>query len=214
MTHVGPLHCEHSALLVVLSYVVSVLGAYCALQWTMLISHRTGWPRAARLGAAALAMGGGAIWSMHFIAMNACRLPFAVGYDGTLTLASLAVAVGVTGFGLYLVAIDPSRRRRLAAGGLITGLGIAAMHYTGMAAMRVPADLVFAPALVTASVVIAIVAATAALRIAVSSVTGMRRFLSALVMGVAVCGMHYTAMAAVSFIPGGYDCASGPGEFR
>ena len=203
MTHVSPLHCDHSVLLVGLSYVVSVLGAYCALQWAALVPHRAGWAKAARVGAAALAMGGGAIWSMHFIAMNACRLPFSVAYDGPLTVASLAVAVGVTGAGLYLVAINPLHRTRLAAGGLITGSGIAAMHYTGMAAMRVPADLVFAPALVTASVVVAIVAATAALRMAVSSLTGLRRLLSAVVMGVAVCGMHYTAMAAVTFVPSG-----------
>lgn len=193
-------HCEHSTLLVLLSYTVSVSGAYCGLQWAALIPHVTGSARAGRVAAAAVATGGGAIWSMHFIAMIACRLPVPVTYHLPLTLTSMAVAIAVTGLGLHVVATGPGRAR-LAAGGTFTGLGVAAMHYTGMAAMQLPARMVFEPWLVVASVVIAIVAATAALWISFATRPGLWRLLSAAVMGVAVCGMHYTAMAAVRFWP-------------
>lgn len=193
-------HCEHSTLLVLLSYKVSVLGAYCGLHWAALIPHVTGSARAGRVAAAAVATGGGAIWSMHFIAMIACRLPVPVTYHLPLTLTSMAVAIAVTGLGLHVVATGPGRAR-LAAGGTFAGLGIAAMHYTGMAAMQLPARMVFEPWLVVASVVIAIVAATAALWMTFATRPGLWRLLSAAVMGVAVCGMHYTAMAAVGFWP-------------
>jgi PAS domain S-box-containing protein len=150
---------------------------------------------------AAVAMGGGAIWSMHFIAMIACRLPVPVTYDVTLTLASLFVAIVVTGAGLYTVGRGVSSVGRLLAGGVFTGLGVAGMHYTGMAAMHLPASTTYRPVLVAASVLIAIVAATAALWIAFNMRGGLQRLLSSLVMGSAVCGMHYTAMAAAVFTP-------------
>ena len=96
-------------------------------------------------------MGGAAVWSMHFIAMIACRLPVAVTYDPALTLASLLVAVGVTGIGLYVVGSAPTKRRRLLVGGGVMGIGIAAMHYTGMAAMRFAGWITNRPDLVVAS---------------------------------------------------------------
>lgn len=103
-------HCEHSTLLVLLSYTVSVLGAYCGLQWAALIPHVTGSARAGRVAAAAVATGGGAIWSMHFIAMIACRLPVPVTYHLPLTLTSMAVAIAVTGLGLHVVPVPRAGR--------------------------------------------------------------------------------------------------------
>jgi PAS domain S-box-containing protein len=186
---------------VVLSYTISVLGAYCALEWAVQIPRAKGWHLGSWVAGAAVAMGGGAIWSMHFIAMIACRLPVPVTYNVTLTLASLFVAIVVTGTGLYTVGRGVSSVGRLLAGGVVAGLGVAAMHYTGMAAMRLPASTTYRPVLVVASVLIAIVAATAALWIAFNMRGGLQRLLSSLVMGSAVCGMHYTAMAAAVFTP-------------
>jgi NO-binding membrane sensor protein with MHYT domain len=193
--------CNHAIPLVVLSYTISVLGAYCALQWAVQIPRMKGWRLGGWVAGAAVAMGGGAIWSMHFIAMIACRLPVPVTYDVALTLASLLIAIVVTGIGLYTVGRGRSGAGRLLAGGAFTGLGVAAMHYTGMAAMRLPARTTYRPALVAASVLIAIVAATAALWIAFNMKGGLQRLSSSLVMGGAVCGMHYTGMAAAAFIP-------------
>jgi signal transduction histidine kinase len=185
--------------LVVLSYLISVLGSYCCLQCAVQISRdgrRMRW-----LAAAAVAMGGGATWSMHFIAMTACRLPFAVTYDPLLTLASLALAVVVTGFGFYVVSSDRTDLVRFLAGGTFTGVGIAAMHYTGMAAMRMPARLLWRPPLILASVLIAIAAVMLALWLAFKLHTRWQRLGSAFVMAGAVCGMHYAGMAAAIFVP-------------
>ena len=193
--------CDHWAPLVFLSYTISVLGAYGALQWAAQIRQATGWLQACWVAGAAIAMGGGAIWSMHFIAMIACRLPVPVAYDVTLTLASLVVAIVMTGIGLYAVGVGVPSVSRLLLGGVLTGLGVAAMHYIGMAAMELPAQRVYRPVIVVASVMIAIVAATAALWLAFNVRRGLRWVASSLVMGGAVCGMHYTAMAAVTFIP-------------
>lgn len=200
--------CNHGIALVVLSYTISVLGAYCALQWAAQIPRSKGWHRGGWVAGAAVAMGGGAIWSMHFIAMIACRLPVPVTYDVATTLASLIIAIVVTGIGLYTVGRGKSGAGRLVAGGAFTGVGVAAMHYTGMAAMRLPARTTYRPELVAASVLIAIVAATAALWIAFNMRGGLQRLWSSLVMGVAVCGMHYTGMSAAAFVPEGAFAAS------
>ena len=195
--------CHYRPLFVILSYTISVLGAYCSLQWAAQISTARGRARAVWLAGAAVAMGGGAIWSMHFIAMIACRLPVPVAYDLPVTLTSLLLAVVATGLGLHVVSRVGAGYRRLVAGGVFTGLGVAGMHYTGMAAMRLPARTTYEPWIVAASIVIAIVAATAALWIASHLGQGWRRLASSLVMGVAVCGMHYTGMAAAVFVATG-----------
>ena len=134
--------CHYQPLFVILSYTISVLGAYCSLQWAAQISQARGRARAGWLAGAAVAMGGGAIWSMHFIAMIACMLPVQVAYDVTLTLASLLVAVVVTGAGLHIASRGGRSLGRTFAGGAFTGLGVAAMHYTGMAAMRMDAIII------------------------------------------------------------------------
>ena len=112
MNAIQAVQCDHWAPLVALSFTISVLGAYCALQWAAQIPHLAGSRLRVWVAGSAVAMGGGAIWSMHFIAMIACRLPVAVSYDVTLTLASLAVAILVTGIGLYTVGGRPSSPAR------------------------------------------------------------------------------------------------------
>ena len=182
--------------LVALSVVVASFGGYVALD---LASHareagrgRNGW-----LGAAALALGAG-IWSMHFIGMMAMRMPVPVSYDILLTALSFLLAVGVSGTGLFAVAHGGGGRTTLAAAGLLTGFGIVAMHYVGMAGMRLPVPLVYDTLLVAASVVIAVAASTAALWLAFRAASPLQRLSGALVLGAAVVSMHYVGMAAAS----------------
>src|SRR3954452_19564889 len=119
-----------------------------------------------------------------------------IRYDVPLTLLSVLIAVVVVGIGLFVV--DAGGGLSLVSGGVITGLGVAAMHYTGMAAMHVNLAIHYDPALVALSVLIAIGAATAALWAAVRVRGGWATTGAALIMGVAVSSMHYTGMAAMS----------------
>jgi NO-binding membrane sensor protein with MHYT domain len=189
---------HYEPLLVALSYVISVLGSYTALQLAIAIPQARSWTTVLGwVSGAAVALGGGAIWSMHFIGMNAADMGVPVAYDAKLTLASLAIGILASGIGLYVVGRGEGGAFKLLAGGTMTGLGVALMHYTGMAAMIMPAEITYDPLLFNASLVIAVVAATVALWLAFNLRGNLQRFGSAIVMGVAVCGMHYTGMYAV-----------------
>lgn len=192
---------DYSLLLVATSFLVSVLGAFTALMLSRHIATADGHISLGWLGLAGLVMGGCAIWAMHFIGMLAYKPGVAVTYDTNMTLLSLALPVIFTTVGLYVVHRFQGTLAWLASG-TVMGLGVAAMHYTGMAALRMPAAMSHDQTLVAVSVVIAIVASIAALRIAVHW-RGALRHTSSLVMGVAVCGMHYTGMAAMRVQPGG-----------
>lgn len=184
--------------LVAASYIISVFGSYTALQLAGQITNLRDPMNKFWLVSAAVALGGGAIWSMHFIAMLAYTMPMPVSYDVTLTLTSLAVAIIVTGIGGYLVTGRQSVGiGRLVLAGTIMGVGVASMHYTGMAAMIMSADMQHDPKIVIVALVIAIVASTAALWIATNLRQGWQKVAAAFVMGAAVCGMHYTAMTGV-----------------
>jgi len=185
--------------LVALSVVIAGCAAYTCFHLASRMDSAGNAARKGLLAGAAVTMGGG-IWSMHFIAMLAFRLPVAVGYDLLLTLISALIAILVTGLALLVVtSFGPLTRPRLAGGGLLMGFGIAAMHYTGMAAMRADATMHYDLLIVAASVVIAVAASTVALWLAVN-LSGFRlRAAAAAVMGFAISGMHYTGMAAVSF---------------
>src|SRR5438093_1682174 len=188
----------YEPLLVALSYVISVFGSYTALQLAIAIPQARTWTGVITvvLGAA-IAVGGGAIWSMHFIAMNAADMGVPVAYDAFLTIASLVVGVVACGVGLFVVGRSDGGPFNLPLGGVLTGLGVALMHYTGMAAMIMPAKINYDTNLFAASIVIAVVAATVALWLAFNLRGNLQRFGSAIVMGIAVCGMHYTGMYAV-----------------
>ncbi|MEU3744844.1 MULTISPECIES: MHYT domain-containing protein [Streptomyces] len=179
-------------------YVMACLGSALGLRCTVrsLTTDRARKPGWLALGAASIGCG---IWTMHFIAMLGFQVREApISYDTAMTFLSLLVAVAVVGVGVFIVGYLGTRPAPLLVAGLLTGLGVAGMHYLGMAALRMNGQLAYAPAVVVVSVVIAVVAATAALWAAVS----VRGFLASLgasvVMGVAVTGMHYTGMAAVS----------------
>ncbi|MEU9131094.1 MHYT domain-containing protein [Kitasatospora sp. NPDC048540] len=180
-----------------LSYLMACTGAALGLRCTLRALAATGPSRRNWLLTAAAAIGTG-IWTMHFVAM------FGVTVDGTelrynvpLTLLSLLVAVLVVGLGVLVVGHGRHRGRALLAGGTVTGVGVSAMHYLGMAAVRLHGTLSYAPGTVALSVVIAIGAATAALWATLTIRTLPAAGGAALVMGLAVSSMHYTGMAAV-----------------
>ena len=193
---------QYEPFLVALSYVISVFGSYVALQLAIAIPQGRTW--GAVIGSclgAAVAVGGGAIWSMHFIGMNAADLGFPVAYDPALTIASLILSILAPALGLFIVGRSDGGLINLPLGGLLTGSGVALMHYTGMAAMIMPATISYDPTLFWAANIIAVVAATVALWLAFNLRGNLQRFGSAFVMGVAVCGMHYTGMYALRLTP-------------
>src|SRR5688572_26357355 len=197
----GPvLPASYDAGLVVLSYVVASLAAYTAIDLAGRVSEYRSEPRraAAWLAGGAFAMGAG-IWSMHFVAMLAYQLPIPVRYEAWTTLASMAAAIATSGFALFIVTRPVLSWRRLLAGGAIMGAGIGTMHYTGMAALRLDALVMYYPVGWVLSIVNAIVCSTIAIWMVfrLGAGTNLRlKALAALVMGVAICGMHYTGMYA------------------
>ncbi|WP_165956254.1 MHYT domain-containing protein [Streptomyces hainanensis] len=188
----------YGAITPVAAFLMACLGGALGLRCVARSVHYDeGWkPGWLAMGATAMGCG---IWSMHFIAMVGFGIDGArVGYDVTLTVWSLVVAILVVGVGVFVVGYRGASRPVLAVAGTFTGLGVAAMHYLGMAAIRFNGEIRYDPFTVALSVLIAVAAATAALWAAVS-VRGVPYSLAAsLVMGVAVTGMHYTGMAAVS----------------
>jgi NO-binding membrane sensor protein with MHYT domain len=195
--------------LVALSYVISVFGSYTALQMAIAIPQARTWTGViASVTGAAVAAGGGAIWSMDFIAMNAADLGVPVAYDVFLTSASLGVAVVVCGVGLFVVGRSDGGPFNLPLGGVLTGLGVGLMHYTGMAAMIIPAKISYDTTLFVASLAVAIVAATVALWLAFNLRGKLQRLGSAIVIGIALCAMHYTGMYAVQLEKTGEAVAS------
>jgi len=198
---------HHDPKLVVLSVTVAVIASYAALDLAARVSVRRG--RAAwlwLLGGAGV-MGTG-IWSMHFIGMLALQLGGSVAYDGRINAASWLIAVLASGVALLVVRRPALTRSSLAGGGLVMGLGIAGMHYTGMAAMRVSPPIEYDLSLVAASVGIAFVASLAALSLSFrlrrrySRGAVFAKLGSALLLGLGIAAMHYTGMAAARFAPG------------
>lgn len=210
---------SYSVWLVALSLAVAVLASFTALDLSgriYLLTHRG--MRHAWLAVGATAMGIG-IWSMHFIGMLALSLSpswspltshaaIPLGYDPVITAGSLGIAILISWAALWLVANERFTAWRLGGAGITLGVGIAAMHYSGMAAMRMEPGIEYDPLLFTASVLIAIAAATAALWIAQTLRDGSLRYVmakrigAAVVMGLAITAMHYTGMAAANFAPG------------
>jgi diguanylate cyclase (GGDEF)-like protein len=196
---------SYSLPLVVLSWVVASFASFTALDLASRISASKGLSARVWLLGGACAMGTG-IWSMHFTGMLAFSLPIPMGYDVPTTLLSMLIAIIVSAFALLMVTRSTLSGRNLLLGGVLVGLGISSMHYTGMAAMEVSPPIRYDPWLVAASIAIAIAAALAALWIAFTLRSGAGRrfyakFGSAAVMGLAIVGMHYTAMAAAGFAP-------------
>ncbi|MGY3171701.1 diguanylate cyclase (GGDEF)-like protein [Pseudomonas sp. TE12234] len=202
---------SYSPTLVIISLCVAILASYTALDLTGRIATAKG--RAVHLWTAggAFAMGIG-VWSMHFIGMLAFKLPIDLGYDIALTLLSLLIGVLSCGFALWLVSQPQLPAWQLSVGALAMGAGISAMHYTGMAAMRMQPGIDYDPTLFSASLLIAVGASGAALWIAFrlrqhTPYVRLIRGGAAVIMGIAIVGMHYTGMAAARF-PDGSFCGA------
>lgn len=193
-------HLDHATfgwLTPVLSYAMACIGAALGLRCTVRALDATGRSRRNWLLTAASAIGTG-IWTMHFVAMLGFGVTGTdIRYNVPLTILSLVVAVAVVGVGVFAVGHSRERVRALLLGGLTTGLGVASMHYLGMAALRLHGDVSYDPLLVVLSVVIAVVAATAALWAALNIRSPRAVAVASLVMGAAVSSMHYTGMFAV-----------------
>jgi NO-binding membrane sensor protein with MHYT domain len=159
--------------------------------------------RARWLLLAAWAIGGTGIWVMHFMAMIGFSIPGqTVKYDIPVTVASWLTAIVVVGIGLFIVGFGKPNAIKILAAGVFTGVGVAAMHYTGMSALRTSAQVTYDPNTVALSVVIAVVAATVALWFTVTLRRGVMITIAALIMGIAVNGMHFTGMYAMRVTPG------------
>lgn len=190
---------SYDSLYVIFSYVIAVIGSFVALTAARHIVRPDGDISGSNLMAAGLALGGIGVWSMHFIGMLALQADLAVGYSLTETLVSFVAAVVATSLALYFVARNNTAGRILTAG-TVLGLGVCVMHYLGMYGMRFGGYFRWSFDVVGLSVAIAIIAATAALWLAFNTSNWVARGAAALVMGGAVCAMHYTGMAAANII--------------
>jgi len=187
--------------LVGLSIVVAMVVSYTALKLAARVAE--GGPASGRMwllgGAAAMGMG---IWSMHFVGMLAFSVPIPLRYGIFKTLLSLVIAMITSGFALAIAGRPQLSFPRLSIGSLVMGAGICAMHYSGMAAIQIVPIITYQPMLVLASIGIAVGASFAALWLAFKLRSGQSTYIAlarggaAVVMGLAISGMHYTAMAA------------------
>ncbi|HXJ42751.1 MAG TPA: MHYT domain-containing protein [Bryobacteraceae bacterium] len=191
--------------LVTLSVVMAVCAAYAALDLAGRTTASRGRVRLVWLAGGAAAMGLG-IWSMHYIGMLAFLLPVPVLYDWPTVLVSLFAAIFASGVALFVVSRHRMDWGHALAGSAIMGTGIATMHYIGMAAMRLPAICRYDSLLLVLSIALAIVMSLVALWLSFhlredAKGTWPRKCASAVVMGAAIAGMHYTGMAAARFTP-------------
>jgi NO-binding membrane sensor protein with MHYT domain len=200
---------HYDSSLVALSILVAIIASYTALDLAGCVSASTSSPRKSWtwLIAGAVSMGIG-IWSMHFIGMLAFHLPVPVAYDLPISLLSMVIAIIVSAVALLILRRPALKTNDLIIGAILMGIGISAMHYTGMFAMQMSPAIRYDPLIFAASVLIAIGASLAALWIAFqlrtrrSKLAILAKLGSASVMGLAITGMHYTGMAAAHFAEG------------
>jgi len=205
MPHAAILTGTYDYRLVALSVLIAMLASYAALDLAGRVTAAQGRARSIWLAGGACAMGIG-IWSMHYIGMLAYSLPVPVLYDWPTVAVSLLAAIFASGIALFIASRNEMQTLRTTIGGVAMGIGIAAMHYIGMEAMRMPAMCVYSPSIVGLSVILAIVISLVALWLTFhlreeTAGAGWRKLASAIVMGAAIPVMHYTGMAAVTYTP-------------
>jgi NO-binding membrane sensor protein with MHYT domain len=185
----------------VFAYGASVVGSALGLLCTSRARAATGAERARWLVLASVSIGGTGIWVMHFIAMLGAEVQGTpLRYDVPMTILSMVLAIVVVAIGMFIVGFG-ERQAWLFVGGAVTGAGVAIMHYVGMSAINMYGEIHYDPLLVAASVVIAVVAATAALWATLNIHAFGAVVVAALIMGVAVNGMHHVGMAAAQVLP-------------
>ena len=187
----------HAPWIVLLSLLVAIQGAYVGLGLTLKIGERVGLARRLTLAAAAFTFGV-AIWSMHFIGMLAVRLPVSLDYLVLPTLLSLLVSVFVVGAAVFITTLTPLGRWGLPLAATVMGLGIATMHYIGMMALHGDMVMRHDPWYVAASFAVAVVASALGLRFAFAPRPALPIGFAAVLLGLAISGMHYVAMAGLT----------------
>jgi diguanylate cyclase len=206
---------SYNGWLVAASLLMAMLASYTALNMAGRVVSAQGSAARYWLAGGSAAMGVG-IWSMHFLGMLAFRLPVAMGYDPAITFASLLIAIASSAFALWLVCGEELTAPRLVSGALLLGAGVCAMHYTGMAAMRMTPGIRYIPSIFFLSGAIAVGASGAALWMAFhlrrrSPRVWLLRAGASVLMGCAIAGMHYTGMAAAQFAANSRCAMSGGG---
>ncbi len=191
--------------LVALSVLIAMLASYAALDLGGRVTVARGRARFFWVTGGSAAMGLG-IWAMHYVGMLALSLPVEVFYQWPTVLLSLLAAMLASGVALFVVSRKALGLFRTFIGGLFMGSGIAGMHYIGMEAMRLPAMCRYSTGLVVLSVVLAVLISMVALWLTFqlrdeTAGAGWRKLASAVLMGAAIPVMHYTGMAAVTFVP-------------
>jgi len=194
-------HHDHPLIYPLLAAAVAIFGAWTALD--LFSRARRHGARAQRrwVALSAIAMGV-SIWSMHFIAMLGFDPGAPVSYDLFLTVASLLLAILGTAIAFWITSLPGPSWRRIVVGGLVMGLSIGAMHYVGMSALRTAALVGYRPEWVAASVLVAFLASAGALTAARWDGRRLGRALAALLLGLGIVAMHYTAMEAIVHTPG------------
>ncbi len=184
--------------MVAASVVIAIMASFTGLRLASGLRALPPGRRKLQIAKAAFALGAG-IWSMHFVAMLAVRLPIAIGYDAFHTLSSVLISILITGLGLALMFLGDRSLMRTIEAGTLTGLGIVSMHYVGMAAVSGYCAVSYVPTGFFLSSAIAILFSICALRLAYGRHTLMQLSLGAVVLGVTISGMHYSAMAFTRF---------------
>lgn len=197
----------YNLLVVAASFLIAMLASYVTLDLARRVRSAQRRVGLAWWAAGSLVMGTG-IWSMHFLGMQAFTLPITIGFSSGMTLLSWLAALAAAGVALELASREHFGLGQLVLGALAMGAGISGMHYIGMAAMDMAPGIVWDPFIVALSVLIAVLASAAALlifKLLRQVHAGQRlkyQLAASWVMAVAICGMHYTGMAAASFLVG------------
>ena len=188
-----PFEISYSPALVIASLAVAIMAAFTSLRLTSNLRDLPAGRRKARVAQAAFALGGG-IWSMHFVGMLAVELPITIAYHPLQTLASALIAVLVTGCALLSLHFGMRTRSKIITAGIVTGLGIVSMHYVGMSAISTNCIVDYSPYGVLLAVGLGIVASIAAMELAYGTRSLAATISGAVVLGLAISAMHYSAM--------------------
>ena len=194
----------HEPWLVALSIAIAIQGSFVGLSLARGLDLAEGFRRRLALAGSAITLATG-VWSMHFVGMLAANFPSAVDYLVLPTLISFLICVIVVGIGVYAAHAPGPPALRIGTGALAMGLGVSLMHYVGMSAVHLAGPTSYAPSYVVASIAVSIAASAFALWTIDSRPTRPRLFLGAIALGLAISGMHYTAMAGMRLDPLCYD---------
>jgi NO-binding membrane sensor protein with MHYT domain len=196
------MHGGHDPTLMALSVLIAIQGSFVSLVLAREVGRFEGARRRSLLAMSAVTLGS-SIWAMHFIGMLAYHMPVEATYDLFLTLLSFLIAVLAVGVGYGIMTVIPSGNWRDVAAAIFTGGGISGMHYVGMAAVTGPLELSYQSLWIAISVLVGIVAAGISLHLAFGTKLQARAILGAVVMGLAISGMHYSAMNGTMIAPTG-----------